>query len=33
MLRVAATRLASQLIEQSLRIDAAAAKHRFGLAA
>jgi hypothetical protein len=33
MLRVAATRLASQLIEQSLHIDAADAKHRFGLAA
>jgi hypothetical protein len=33
MLRVAASRLASQLLENSLHLDAAAVKHRFGLAA
>jgi len=33
MLRVAGSRLASQLLENSLQIDAAAARHRFGLAA
>jgi hypothetical protein len=33
MLRVAASRLASRLLEYSLQLDAAATKHRFGLAA
>lgn len=33
MLRIAAERIASRLLEKSLHLDAAAVRHRFGLAA